>query len=180
MISTNKKFKIIFHGILVITLIFLISYFLEAPDLFVKEVDQSVHKIDQDQKNYHPKSEPMMGLSTEGGDRVCYYYQDRLRKVTITLYGEMGRFIANYYFADDQLIYIFTTHFDYDKPFYVKGFKVKTIQNDYYYFRRGNLIRWVKSGGEVVKSTSEDFLKEQQEISEFVRKNISSCFSKYK
>ena len=108
------------------------------------------------------------GFSTEGG--VAKAYRDStgdIRLVEVILYGEMGKQIAEYYYRQQVLFFVYTKDLRYNVPFTFtpdvaremgsEPFdpkKTKVLENRYY-FSEGHLLRWIGEYGRQIDVRSE-------------------------
>ena len=124
-------------------------------------------KINACQDKYNKIVKPLMGRSSEGGELTGYYEKDSLRKIEAIYLGEMGKSITEYYFRNNKLFFIFNTDSLYDKPFYITGHKVNSIEESKYYFLNDTLIRWLdKDKCIVLKGLPERSFKIIQEVND--------------
>lgn len=104
----------------------------------------------------------MSGFSAEGGQSVAYFSGPAIMKIVVTYYGETGRSVEEYYYADGQLTFVFRKESRYSRP--LSG-KIVSTQEQRFYFRHDELIRWIDADGKEVARGDEyagkqaDFLK---------------------
>ena len=74
-------------------------------------------------KNYSVIRKTIFDKSSEGGELAIYYDNNVLVKATISSYGEMGYIIKTFHYFKDKSKLYSILDVDYDRPFYVDGFK---------------------------------------------------------
>lgn len=79
-----------------------------------KEVDHS----------YIKKEHDIETASSEGSEIYSFYDQSKLRKISATYFGEMGKNKTDYYFWNDSIFFIFKQDFFTTAPFTI----LKTFQ----------------------------------------------------
>ncbi|MBO9632994.1 MAG: hypothetical protein J7578_07720 [Chitinophagaceae bacterium] len=114
--------------------------------------------INNPAKKYKVVEAEVEGLSTEGGSIKKYYDSTVLRKAILTLYGETGTMVMEYYFTKDKLIFVYEKNTAYDKPIYQGKVKVVSTIESRFYFEDQKLIRWIED-----KKTKEKALYAQRE-----------------
>ncbi len=107
-------------------------------------------QINSNQNMYKKVVKPLMGESSEGGELSGYYEKDGLRKVVAIHAGEMGKSITEYYFKSNELFFVFTTDSLYDKPFYMEGYKISSVEETRFYFYNNLIIKWLNKNKERV------------------------------
>jgi hypothetical protein len=124
----------------------------DSTELIIMKIRKEFAVINADSKKYHLVLKDIFGLSTEGGELKSYYDGDELKKSVLTLFGEMGRSVNEYYFSGKQVFFCYERHTEYDKPMYMKDMRIKKIEENRYYFNSEKLIRWVGAAGKIVPS----------------------------
>jgi hypothetical protein len=133
----------------------------DSTELIILKIRKEFVNINADSKKYRISLKDIMGLSTEGGELKNYYDGDELKKSVLTLFGEMGKSIREYYFAGEQVFFCYERNTEYDKPGYSKDMHIKKIEENKYYFDKEKLIRWLGPSGKIVPS---DQYKEQTQM----------------
>ena len=124
----------------------------DSTELIILKIRKEFAGINAESKKYRLVLKDIRGLSTEGGELKSYYDGDELKKSVLTLFGEMGRSVNEYYFAGEQVFFCYERHIEYDKPMYMKEMRIKKIEENRYYFNNEKLIRWVGASGKIVPS----------------------------
>jgi hypothetical protein len=124
----------------------------DSTELIILKIRKEYSGINADSKKYRVVLKEAMGLSTEGGELKSYYDGDELKKSVLTLFGEMGRCVREYYFAGGQVFFCYERNTEYDKPIYMKDMRIKKIEENRYYFNKEKLVRWVGASGQIVPS----------------------------
>jgi hypothetical protein len=116
----------------------------------VRAIREEFNKINSDSAKLRVVKKDIMDESTEGGEIDKFYEGKTMRKAILLCYGETGKSSAEYYFLNNQLIFLYTRYTTYTKPFYIKGYKIARIDENRYYFYNGKLIRWLGSKGKLI------------------------------
>jgi len=124
----------------------------DSTELIILKIRKAYVSINADSKKYRISLKDIMGLSTEGGELKNYYDGDERKKSVLTLFGEMGKSIREYYFVGEQVFFCYERNTEYDKPIYSKDMRIKKIEENRYYFNREKMIRWVGASGKIVPS----------------------------
>ena len=124
----------------------------DSTELIILKIRKEYAAINTDSKKYRIALKDIFGLSTEGGELKSYYDGNVLKKSVLTLFGEMGKSIREYYFAGEQVFFCYERNAEYDKPGYNKDMRIKKVEENRYYFNREKLIRWVGAAGEIMPS----------------------------
>ena len=96
----------------------------------------------------------LQGFSTEGGSMTAWYaYDDYLKKIAATFYGETGKSEEEYYFWDNELVFCFQALTRYAEPF---G-QPESEEENRWYFRNGVMIRWIGPDGQRVPETAGEY-----------------------
>jgi hypothetical protein len=163
---------------------FLILLFLAGPlSLRVVALPQRVDPIPAIRKQYaainkrvaryRKVKKELSGYSLEGGELVAYFDRGAVVKIVARHYGEGGNTLEEYYYANDQLIFVFEKVSHYNRP--LSGKVVITIENRYY-FNDDDLIRWVYGKGNAV-SHDEDYRLKEKGLLEFSNKFLIAARS---
>lgn len=117
---------------------------LQAADLSVDEKIKSIRakyaEIEKELKDCRQVKRDLPGESAEGGELIAYFKDRSLEKLSAKFFGETGKALEEYYFAENQLIFVLRVESHYTKP--MSGVtKNKTEQR--FYFADDKLIRWL-------------------------------------
>jgi hypothetical protein len=120
------------------------SLSLRAADSSVEEKIKTIRghysEIEGSLKNCKQVKRDLPGESAEGGELAAYFKGPSLRKLSAKFLGESGKALEEYYFWEDQLIFVLRVESHYTKP--MSGVtKEKTEER--FYFADGNMIRWL-------------------------------------
>lgn len=107
----------------------------------IKKIQSDFLKINKDLNLYRKKSREAFGFSAEGGNVIGYYDKNTLKKIHCTFYGEMGKTEADYYFNNKGLFFLYKKEVFYDKPMYLKDFKIKNLTEMRYYLYTTKVIK---------------------------------------
>lgn len=119
--------------------------------------------INKNLSRYRRVKKELSGYSAEGGALEAYSNGNSIKKIVATYYGEIGKAVEEYYYWDDQLIFVFRKDFQYDKP--LSGRTVSTKANRFY-FDRDRLIRWIGEKGKQITSNQSEYGEKQREYLE--------------
>lgn len=133
----------------------------DSTEVIILKIRKEYTAINADPKKYRITLKDIWGLSTEGGELKNYYDGYELKKAALTLFGEMGRSVMEYYFTGKQVFFCFERHTEYDKPIYESDMRIKKIEENRYYFNGESMIRWVDASGKIVPSSQ---YKEQAQM----------------
>jgi hypothetical protein len=107
----------------------------------IKKIQSDFSAINKQLKLYRKKTRDAPGMSAEGGEVTGYYDKNILKKIHCTFYGEMGKAEVDYYLNGQGLFFVFRKETLYDKPIYLKDFKVKNTVETLYYLHRAKVIK---------------------------------------
>ena len=140
---------------------------------------QSIRKqyagINKRAGKYRRVNKELSGFSLEGGKLVAYFDGPAIVKIVATYYGESGRSLEEYYYANEKLIFVFRKEFRYDKP--MSGKVVHAYENRFY-FADDRLIEWLNSQGRPAPNGIADHQQKQNEYLETSRKFVQGARSK--
>ncbi|HEX8423006.1 MAG TPA: hypothetical protein VF634_06325, partial [Pyrinomonadaceae bacterium] len=95
----------------------------------------------------------LSGFSTEGGELTAYFDGAAIVKIAVMNNGETNSFFEEFYFAKEQLIFVYRKQEIYDAPMS----KVAKTKENRFYFNDGELIRWVNENGKQVAAGSREY-----------------------
>jgi hypothetical protein len=124
----------------------------------VKSIRAHYSEIESSLKRLTRVKREVLDESTEGGELIGYIKDSSLRKIRATFYGEMGKTLKEYYFWDNQLIFVLRVTFRYNKP--LSGV-VKTKTEERFYFADGSLIRWLDAQAKDMTASTEKPARER-------------------
>jgi hypothetical protein len=113
-------------------------------ETIISNIRKEFTTINAKQSSYQMKESEVEGLSTEGGKIKKYYDSTVLKKAILTLYGESGQMIVEYYFSHNQLIFAFEKNESYDRLVHQGKVKVVSTTENRFYFDKQKLIRWIQ------------------------------------
>ncbi len=119
--------------------------------------------INKKLSRYRRVKKELSGYSAEGGALEAYFDGAAIKKIVATHYGEIGKAVEEFYYWDDQLIFVFRKDFQYDKP--LSGRTVSTKENRFY-FDKDRLIRWIGEKGRQIPSKQPEYGEKQREYLE--------------
>jgi hypothetical protein len=131
--------------------------------------------INKRARKYRRVNKELSGFSLEGGKLVAYFDGPAIVKIVATYYGESGRSLEEYYYANEKLIFVFRKEFRYDTP--MSGKVVHTYESRFY-FANDRLIEWLNSQGRPAPNGIADYQQKQAEYLETSRKFVEGARSK--
>lgn len=106
---------------------------------------------------------------------VAYFDGPTIVKVVATYYGETGKSLEEYYFADEKLIFVYRKESRYNRP--LSGKVVHSFENRFY-FAKDRLIDWRNSMGRPAPNGAADYQEKQDEFLQTARKFLEGARSK--
>ena len=117
---------------------------IQAADSAVEEKVKTIRaryaEIEGSLKSCKEVKRDLPGESAEGGELTAYFKDSSLRKLSAEFFGETGKALEEYYFWENQLIFVFRVTSHYTKP--MSGV-VKTKTEERFYFADGKMIQWL-------------------------------------
>jgi hypothetical protein len=126
----------------------------------IQTIREHYATINKSAAGYKSVKKELSGFSAEGGTLVAYFDGPKLMKLVATHLGESGKAVEEYYFWDDQLIFIFRKDSIYDKP--MSGKVARTAENRFY-FGNNRLIRWIDENSKQIASDSGEYLEKEKD-----------------
>lgn len=117
----------------------------------------------------------LSGFSLEGGEMVAYFDGPAIVKIVANHYGEGGRTLDEYYFANEKLIFVYMKESRYNRP--LTGKVVHSYENRFY-FANDRLIEWLNGKGRPAPNGIADYQEKQDECLETSRKFVAGARSK--
>ncbi|MBB6239568.1 hypothetical protein HDC90_004221 [Pedobacter sp. AK013] len=133
----------------------------------IKKIQSDFVLINKQLKFFKKKTKDAFGMSAEGGEVIGYYNKGVLKKIHCIFYGETGKAETDYYFNNKKLFFLYKKEFFYDKPMYLKDFKIKKTIETRYYLAEDKVIKaMVKPNASLVLSRTEikEALKQVMDI----------------
>lgn len=137
------------------------------PEKSIRTIRQHYARINKDASQYTKKERDLSGFSTEGGTLTGYYQGSELKKIVATYYGETGKAIKEFYFANGTLIFLLSTDLTYERPLMYDGKdtgKIASSTKERFYFNKGTLIQWLDPTGKPMKTNDTTAKKKSKEI----------------
>jgi hypothetical protein len=146
----------------VVAMVLTASQSLHAADSSVEEKVKTIRahysEIEESLKNCKQVKRDLPGESAEGGELTAYLKDSSVRKLSAKFLGETGKALMEYYFWDDQLIFVLRVESHYTKP--MSGV-VKTKTEERFNFADGSLIRWLDAQKKDVTASAEKSARER-------------------
>lgn len=138
----------------------------------INEIKKQYTEIDSKLYLYNKVKKVLLDETAEGAELTGYFENKELKKISGIYYGETFKTTMEYYYNGDEFFYVYAKIFFYERPIYIDNDpKIKSIEENIYYFYNGNLIKWITDSSEIAPS-SEKFI----EKSNFLKDD----FKKYK
>ena len=132
----------------------------------INTIRKEYSEINSKVAKYHKVEKNVFDQSAEGGVIIAYYDNKDLKKANTTFYGEMGKVMTEYYFNKDGLIFAYSIEYNYDKPMYIKGSKIVSMQENRYYLFRNQLIKWLDNNKKSVNPNSKVYQEANKNLLE--------------
>ena len=108
--------------------------------------------------------------SSEGVEAKAFRDKDgHIKLIKTIIYGEMGKNTREYYYANNQLIFVLDTTQTYNAPMYLDNVQAKaagvepfdptktTSTENRYYFKNNQLIRWLDNHKKLVAANTSNY-----------------------
>ncbi len=141
----------------------------------LQSIRQQYAAINKRVRKYRKVKKELSGFSLEGGEMVAYFDGPAIVKIVANHYGEGGRSVEEYYYANGKLIFVYRKDLTYNTP--LSGRVVKTLENRFY-FQNDRLIRWINEAGKPVAPGTDEYRQKQDEHLETSSKFITAARSK--
>ena len=136
----------------------------------VNEIRQDVFRIRSSLSTCQKTKRTLLDISSEGAAVTAYSKGTIIQKIAVEALGETGKYLADFYFQNGQLIFSYVRVIDYGAHIMEsqesKDFKAQLAEEERLYFANGKLIRWLKGKEQVLPSTPGYREKEQSVLSE--------------
>lgn len=124
----------------------------------VKTIRAHYSEVEGSLKNCKQVKRDLPEESTEGGELTAYLKDSSVRKLSAKFFGEMGRTVYEYYFWDNQLIFVLRVESRYTK---ILSGVVKSKTEERFYFADGSLIRWLDAQNKDVTASPDKAARER-------------------
>jgi hypothetical protein len=138
----------------------------------IASIRQRYTAINKSVRKYRRVKKELSGFSLEGGELTAYFSGPRIVKITAAYFGESGRATEEYYYSNEQLIFVFRRDYTYSEP--MSG-KVVDTKSNRFYFGSDRIIRWIDENGKAVSDSA--FQTKQQELLETSNKFLKAARS---
>ena len=126
----------------------------------IETIRQHYASINKNVPLYRRVKKSLSAFSGEGGELVAFFHGPSVMKMIATSYGEMGKAIEEYYFWNGQLIFVFRTDNNYDKP--LSGKVIKQTESRFY-FKDDKLIKWLAGDGKEIGTDAAGYNEKQNQ-----------------
>jgi hypothetical protein len=131
-------------------------------ELRIKEIQMESEKINRELKKFTITKIDVNDLSQEGGILKKYFEGKVLKKATLTLFGETGQSITEYYFLEGNLIFVQEQIETYTGPIEISKGETESTEINKFYFNKQKLIRWIDNDDEIVNN--ELYIEKEKEL----------------
>ncbi len=121
-----------------------------------KENCRIVNEIDSSAHNFRKLGQEIIGSSTEGGSLEALLDNEKIKKISVTHYGEMGRRDFEVFFKNEKAVFVSEETIYYDRPIYIEGFKEDSKTLLYYIFKNGGFWKVTPGQGKQPKKVLQD------------------------
>ena len=123
----------------------------------IKAIRAHYSEIEGSLKRCKQVKRDLAGESAEGGELIGYLQDRTVRKLSATFMGETGKAVEEYYFWENQLIFVHRVESNYTKP--MSGV-VKNKTEERFNFPDGKLIHWLDAQGKDAVTSAEKATRE--------------------
>lgn len=110
-----------------------------------------------DNAHYTKKTSDIFGLSSEGGIAEAYFKNNKLKRIALLLFGEMGKYEYNFFTISDDIIYVILTNYEYDKIIYENP-NVKREYLEEYFIVNNEVMKYSIEKQNIIKLIDNDIL----------------------
>lgn len=164
--------------ILMLALAFVMpSSYAVSTDALITEIRQHYNSIYQQLPKLKAKAFEAGLPATEGVEAKAFREaKGELKLIRTIAYGEMGKVRSEYYFQNQQLIFVLISTHRYNAPMYLDENTAKAlavapfdphktvVTEDRYYFNQGQLIRWLDNKRRLIAPTQPAFVTQGKAI----------------
>ncbi|WNB17609.1 hypothetical protein [Marivirga arenosa] len=131
----------------------------------ITEIKKLYNETQDNKSTYKTLTADDFENSSEGGELKAFKDSQEVRLIEARYYGHMGKTVAEFYYLNGQIYFIFLKEFRYNMPPTESGYDQDktTIEESRYYFWDNRMIRWISPDGEYVDTKSPEFLKTSKE-----------------
>ena len=133
--------------LLLVSLLWMNTRGQDSTSLRIEKIRMECERINKSIPKFKVVEEPVTGQSTEGGELKKFFDGTTIRKATLTLYGETGQLLSEYYFENSDLIFVSETAIHYKAAIYMGKTEVEREEEDKFYFSNQKLALWVDHSG---------------------------------
>jgi hypothetical protein len=128
----------------------------KGPDISV--IKSQYLAIDAKRKSYIQYTTP---TQEEGMAFIGFYEGSALKMLNCNYYQDLGQTEADHYYHGTSVILVYSKDSEYEESIKINPrTKLKSTTENWYYFNKEILVKWV-SGGKVIESSSEIFKGKQ-------------------
>ena len=128
----------------------------QSQDSLINDIKAKYNYIKNNLSTFNTTKTEIWSESTDGGQGIAYYSNDKLKLIEIIWFGETGKKIVEYCFDNGKLIFAFEQNFKYNRPIYWdKKMAKENSDNEFfdpdktliienrYYFNNEDLFLWL-------------------------------------
>lgn len=126
----------------------------------VQTIRDEYATINKNAASYKTVKKDLSGFSAGGGTLIAYMDGPKIMKIVANHYGESGRAVEEYYYWDNQLIFIYRKDSGYDKP---GSTKVVRTEENRFYFNGDKMLRWIGGNAKQVATGTSEYLQKEKD-----------------
>ena len=148
-------------------------------DGILQNIRNKYAEINADLSKYR-RIEKDKELIGEGGDIVSYLYRDSVKLIIETDYGEMGKERTEYYYDNNEIIFIYGRTYKYKVPMYDASFKMdeSVVEESRTYFNNRKMIKCIDEQKKNIPVNSPEFIKVGKELVAYASELMKDAGSK--
>ncbi len=155
------------------TIFFLLSLFTSLTGcgvgtVNIEQLQDDFSAIDSQLSGYSFLEKPSLYHSAEGGKALYYYDQEELKKIRAVNYGEIGKWMEEYYYKEGDLFFVSNKYYAYNAHIFSEQFdSTQTrVEKESFYFSPKGLALWLDKENKAVDPKSAEFLSKEKDILE--------------
>ncbi|SFE91219.1 hypothetical protein SAMN05518672_11223 [Chitinophaga sp. CF118] len=133
-------------------------------DSILQNIRHKYAEINSNLSQYKRTEETRADGVGEGGDIVSYLYRDSVKLIIETNYWENGKERTEYYYDNNEIIFIYDIKYKYKVPIYDSSFKIgdSRLEENRSYFNNRRMIKWIDEKKKIIPVNSTEFEKSEE------------------
>lgn len=141
------------------------------------DVIKEYKKISQHLSEYSHKTIDLTGITEIGGTMTGYFKDKSLKMVAVEVFADTGRNYTEFYFSDDNLLFVLREDFSYNRPYHYTEERARAnndtvwyddkktvMKTARYYFKDERMMKWVDERGRDISDDSREFAFEEKKM----------------